>query len=171
MATSGSYRLLQLRFNKCEVKREKKAIEINNLTHDAFPPWSKAFFHPLTQSCSLQDATQHIPHSKKRKENSRSESEWAQNGQQALSLSDFTVDIHPSRQSSHKGLLLFEMSQYGMSKPQIKLHKNDRGSVEWEEWCKVFQNGDTAIKYVVVQWLSYIVYLVINVTCIMSCNW
>lgn len=59
--------------------------------------------------------------------------------------------IHPSRQSSQEGLVLLEMSQYGMTKPQIKLYKNDRDSLEWGEGSKIFQNHGIVIQHVVVE--------------------
>lgn len=74
-------------------------LSLHNLPHRAFPRWSKVSFHPLTQSWSLPDSTQHSHPPKKSQGNSGSGTEWVQDGEQALSLSDIPASTftHPGR--------------------------------------------------------------------------
>lgn len=144
-------------------------LSLHNLPHRAFPPWSKVSFHLSTQSWSLPDSTQHIHPPKKSQGNSGSGTEWAPDGEQALSLSDIPASIftRPGR-AVRKDLYCLKCPNMAWQNLKSNSTKNDRDSLEWGEGSKIFQNHHFVIQHVVVERLSCALYLVINVTCIMS---
>lgn len=95
------------------VGQEKKK---KNLPHYAFPPRSKVSFHP-----SLPDGAQHM-HPPKKEQRKLRQWNWMSTGWRTGSvfIGYSSKNIYPSRQTSQEGLVLLEMSQYGMTKSQIK---------------------------------------------------
>lgn len=70
---------------------------------------------------SLQDSTQHI-HPPKKEQGKLRQWHWMSTGWRTGSVFiEYSSEyIYPSRQSSQEGLVLLEMSQYGMTKTWIK---------------------------------------------------